>query len=142
LIYFDTTYIGRLYFQDDGWEAVRKLAASNEVACALHGRSEAIGIFHRKLREQAISLGTLAALIDEFEADCTKGGIRWLPLSDVMFDRVSSVYKSLPAAVHLRAADALHLACAAENGFPKIYSNDRRLLEAASYFGVQGENVI
>ena len=142
MIYFDTTYIGRIYFQDGGWENVRQLAATDEIACALHGRAEAAGIFHRKLRENAITAQTLASLIDQFKADCDKGSFQWLPLSAVIFDRVTSVYKMLPSTVHLRASDALHLACAAENGFAKIYSNDRRLLDAANYFGLHGMNVI
>jgi predicted nucleic acid-binding protein len=142
LIYFDTTYIGRLYFQDPGWETIEELALSDEIASAVHGRAEAVGIFHRKLRENAITLVGLTELIDEFERDCKRGAIRWLPLSTEVFDRVTTVYRTLPSTIHLRAADALHLGCAAANGFSKIYSNDRRLLEVAVYFGLSGTNII
>jgi predicted nucleic acid-binding protein len=44
--------------------------------------------------------------------------------------------------VFLRAADAIHLATAAESEFRIVYSNDAHLLAAAKYFGIQGRNVI
>jgi predicted nucleic acid-binding protein len=141
LIYFDTTYIGRLYFQDSGWDKVRELAKTDKIACAAHGRAEALGIFHRKLREQAITADQLKPLIKEFQNDCEQGAFNWLPLSASIFDRVAAVYLNLPATMPLRAADALHLACAAEHGFKHICSNDARLLKAASYFDLSAVNV-
>ncbi len=50
----------------------------------------------------------------------------------------------LAATLHrnLRAADALHLACALEHGFREIFSNDRHLLASAAAFKITGRNVI
>jgi predicted nucleic acid-binding protein len=42
----------------------------------------------------------------------------------------------LPATVFVRAADALHLTCAAEEGFMAIHTNDRHTLAAAPDLGL------
>src|SRR6266567_704462 len=98
--------------------------------------------FHRKLRECAISQHELGVLLAQFDTDCRAGAYRWLPLSPAVVARLASVYAGLPATVALRAADAIHLACAAEAGFNKVYSNDSRLLSATAHFGLSGENII
>lgn len=56
--------------------------------------------------------------------------------------RLESVLSTAPATTNIRAADALHLACAAEHGFSEVYSNDRHFLLAAPLFGLEGMNVI
>jgi predicted nucleic acid-binding protein len=75
-------------------------------------------------------------------ADAATGNLQFLPLADAVFDRLETVYSSATADIYLRAADAIHLATAAENGFAEIYSNDKHLLAAAPLFGIQGVNVI
>jgi predicted nucleic acid-binding protein len=142
MLYFDTSYLVRLHTRDPGWEKVRALAAKDSLACCLHGHAEAVAAFHRKFREGAINGKELGQLVTEFDRDCQGGAFDWLPLSIALMERLSKVFLNLPATVHLRAADAIHLACAAENAFKAIYSNDARLLTGAPYFGVKGINIL
>jgi predicted nucleic acid-binding protein len=142
MIYLDTSYIVRLYLEDQGWELVRALVTGEHVACSIHGRTEVASTFHRKLREGVFNTVQYHQVLEQFELDCGNGAYRWLVLSNAVVARLSRGFKSLPKTVFLSSADASHLACAAENGFKEIYSNDQRLLAAAGHFGVKGVNVI
>jgi predicted nucleic acid-binding protein len=142
VIYFDTSYLVRLYYQDAGAEVVRALAATDHVACATHGQAEMMAAFHRKLREGAIRPTAYAALMGQVRAHIEAGAFRWLAQDGEIFSRLRNVYQKLPAVVFLRAADAIHLATAAESGFRIVYSNDAHLLAAAKYFGIEGRNLI
>jgi predicted nucleic acid-binding protein len=138
VIYFDTSYIVRLYLEDPGWQKVREIAATDHVACCLLGQAEALAAFHRKFREAAFNHDALRVLLDQFRKECAMGAFYWLPLSNIVIAGLHKRYADLPKSAHLRAADAAHLACAAENGFKEIYSNDRQLLAAAGHFGIRG----
>jgi predicted nucleic acid-binding protein len=142
MLYFDTSYLVRLHTRDAGWERVRALAATDSIACCLHGQAEVVSAFHRKFREGTIHQKDLQTLLAEFNKDCSSGAYRWFPLSPAAIVRLTKVYAGLPSTVALRAADALHLACAVDAGFSSVHSNDVRLLKAAGHFGLKGVNVI
>jgi predicted nucleic acid-binding protein len=142
VIYFDTSYLVRLYYQDPGADRVRALAATDHVACAALGQAEMMAAFHRKLREGAIKPAAYAALVDQAEGHIKAGAFHWLAQDEEVLSRVRRVYRNLPAPVVLRGADAIHLGTAAEAGFHIVYSNDVRLLAAAKHFGIEGKNVI
>ncbi len=142
MLYFDTSYIARLYLKDHGFADVRSLASKNAIATARHGRLETTAAFHRSLREGRLDSTAVRLLHQQFEIDCAAGGIRCLSLGEAVYRRAESVFAAAPAQVFLRGADALHLACAAENGFTEIYSNDRHMLAAAPLFGLRGLNIM
>lgn len=142
MIYFDTSYLVRLYYQDPGAAQVRALAATDHVACAALGQTEMMAAFHRKLREGAIKPAAYAALVGQVEAHIQAGAFHWLTQDREILSRVRHVYRNLPASVYLRGADAIHLGTAAEAGFHIAYSNDAHLLAAARHFGIEGRNVI
>ena len=140
--YFDTTYLGRLYLQDRGWEEVRRFAGTERICSALLGKAEVVSSFHRKFREGAFDQVHLNLLLRQFATDCDAGAFEWLPFSESVIDRLSATYSSLPENVALRASDGIHLASAAENGFDEIFSNDRRLLTAAPFFKLAGTDIL
>jgi predicted nucleic acid-binding protein len=127
-----------LYLEDPGYQEVRALAAPcTAVASAWHAQAELVSAFHRSFREGRLSAGAFHAVLEQFEADDAVGLFRWIPLTDAVQQRVRQVYAKADARVCLRAADALHLACAAEAGFSEGHSNDRHLRAAALLFGVR-----
>lgn len=141
--FFDTCYLVRLYLEDAGFEAVREVAGSGSaVAGAWHAQAELVTVLHRALRERRMAQAAYQAALDQFQNDCRAGLFLWQPLTEGVQQRLEHVLRKAPATAFVRAADALHLACAAEHSFRAIYSNDRHLLAAAPLFGLRGINVI
>src|SRR5215211_3545192 len=93
---------------------------------------------HRRLRERHLSARDAAAVWKQFETDEHSGLWHWLAVTENVVRRACITFEKLEPTVFLRASDALHLACAAENQFSAVYSGDRILLEAAPFFGLEG----
>lgn len=143
MIYFDTSYLVKLYVDEPGAEAVTTWAeGKGQFTCSVHGRLELFSSFKRQQREGSLTASRLLALVRQVEKDESTGLIRWLPLTTELMARACRQAVALPPALFLRAADALHLACAADAGLKAIYSHDRHLLAAAPHFKLKGLDVI
>lgn len=141
--FYDANYLFKLQSGEGGAAEVRSHAATVDVLiCSLHGRAEFASAAFRKVREGTATSAQYQALLAQVHDETTAGHLEWLPLTDAILDRVESVFATAPATTYLRAADAIHLATAAEHGFAEIYSNDKHLLAAAPLFGLRGVNVI
>lgn len=143
MIYFDTSYVAKCYLNEIGSSLVRQLAQSQPaLCCSEFGLIEAVTTFHRNWREHRLTKAQLDIVLAQFEADDTAGVWIWLPLTPDLCRKTAARIKRLPASTFIRSGDALHLCSAAENGLPEIYSHDRHLLAAASYFGLRPMDVI
>ncbi len=141
--YYDANYLFKLQCVENGTAEVRAHAATVNILCiAAHGRAEYASAAFRKVREGSATQSEYQLAIAQVKADAATGNLKFLPLTEAILDRVEQAFASAPANTYLRAADALHLATAAENGFTEIHSNDKHLLAAAPLFGLVGVNVI
>jgi predicted nucleic acid-binding protein len=142
MIFLDTTYLVRLYLDEPGSPAVRALAQTQPIAASWHAQAELLCTFHRAFRETRLDLEGYQAQRSQFFSDQGASAFNWLPISTSTLARLDHMLADAPATSFLRAADALHLACAAEHGFKEVYSNDRHFLAAAPLFGLKGINII
>lgn len=141
--YYDTCYLFKLQCTESGSAAVRAHAATvDRIYCAIHGCAEFASACHRKIREGAGTTADLRAVMAQLRADADAGALVWLPIDAAVNLRVEAFFAAAPPTTILHAADALHLACAAEHGATEIYSNDKALLAAAPLFNLRGVNVI
>jgi len=98
-------------------------------------------VFQRQIREFKMPLPEAIRAREFFLADVQSGVWSLLPISEPFLFRVEALISALPRSMYLRAGDAIHLAAAKEAGFTEIWSNDRRVLEAAPAFGLAGKSV-
>ena len=129
--------------REPGSELVREHAReAGHIACCEIGKVELAAVFHRHLREKRLNARQYGVVMRQFASDLDQGLWTWLPLTAPVLSFAQKRYEDLPTKVFLRAADAMHLCCAAENGFDEIFTNDRHMLAACSAFGLAGRNLI
>src|SRR5688572_23337841 len=108
MLYFDTTYLFRVYSAEPGNKEVKSLLGqTSKLATAWHARAEFASILLRKRREGSDSPEHLAALAEQFHNDCETALVELLPLTEAVMTRLESVLANAPASTNIRAADAL-----------------------------------
>mgnify|MGYP001569359536 CR=1 FL=1 len=138
MIYFDSCYLAKLYLMESDSPRVRVRAeAADGLACCAVGRVEVVATFHRHFREKRLTQREFRQLAAQVEADLDAGLWTALPVTSALIEAQAHRMTTLPANVFLRAADALHLTCAAEAGLREVYSSDRHLVAAAPQFGLR-----
>lgn len=143
MIYFDAAYIAKCYLNEPGADRVRELArkADGLASCEL-ARVEFVSILKRHAREGHLTRREATATLAEFEGDERDGVWQWFVMSSALLERTRQHILRLPNSVFVRSGDALHLTCAAEQGFREIYTNDRHLLLAAKHFKLVGVDIV
>ncbi len=141
-LYFDTAYVAKCYLNEPDGKQVRRLATA---AAGLYSSALCIAelscVFQRQIREAKLSTGQADRWRSIFLDDVRQGVWVLFPVTDHLLYRVEALTRTLPSDAYLRAGDAIHLVSAKEAGFAEIWSNDQRLLSAASHFGLQGKSI-
>lgn len=122
---------------------VREVAygADGLASCEL-ARPEFASILRRHVRERHVTRREMTAILKEFEEDEQNGVWQWLGVTSELLETARKAVLDLPSTVSVRPGDALHLACAEEQGFQEVYTNDRHMLQAAKHFHVTAVNVL
>ena len=143
MIYLDTSYIVKCYLREPGTrEVLRWIEGQVGLCCCSHGRIELFAAVKRHVRESRLSRTDARTAFARLESDEAEDLWNWIPITDALIRGACKRTQQLSEKVFLRAADALHLTCAAESGFKEVYSHDGHFLAAAPHFGIKGIDII
>lgn len=141
-MYFDTSYIAKFYLNEPDSPRVREIVRH---ADAIHSSVLALvefhAVLHRQMREQTITPAAARNLASLFAGHAEQGLWHLMPVGEGLLRRTATRMLSAPRHLFLRTADAVHLMSAKEAGEREIWTNDRHMLAAASYFGLSGRSV-
>jgi uncharacterized protein len=141
-VYFDTSFIAKFYFNEPESPRVRELVRKADVIhSSLWALAEFHTVLHRHVREGAWSPKDARELSLRFSEHIEDGLWNLIPVNEALLRRTSALVLSGPPDLFIRTADAVHLTTAQEIGERAVWTNDRHMLGAASYFGLRGESV-
>jgi len=141
-VYLDSAYIAKFYVNERDAPAVREHIREAEHVCSSSwALVEVACVFHRHMREGALTRAQGRELMDLFRAHVEDDLWHLIPASEALLRRTAMMVRTLAKEVPLRAGDAIHLATALEAGESEIWTNDRHLLSAAGHVGLTGRSV-
>ena len=141
-MYLDSAYIAKFYVNEHDSGAVRQLISkADSLESSAWAMAEVHCVFHRHIREGKISPPQCRRLSEAFLEHVSAGIWNFAAVSESMLTRMAARMRLAPAELFLRAGDAVHLTTAADLGATEIWTNDRHLLAAAPYFGIEGRTV-
>ncbi len=141
-MYLDSAYIAKYYVNEPDAAAVRKLIGQAAHTCSSSwALIEVTCVFHRHMREGSLTSAQGTELIDIFRTHVETDIWNFLPVTESILRTTATLVRGLPASIPLRAGDAIHIASALDAGEPEIWTNDRHLLAAATWFGLVGRSV-
>ena len=141
-MYLDTSYIAKFYFNEPESPRVRELVRkANTIYSSLWALAEFHAVIHRRLREGASSLSDARELASRFSKHVEEGLWNLVPVNEALLRRTSALMFSAPVNLFIRTADAVHLVTAHEIGERDVWTNDRHMLAASTYFGLAGRSV-
>jgi hypothetical protein len=138
-LYLDTSYIAKFYFNEPESSRVRELVrGADTIHSSLWALAEFHAVIHRSLREGSLSLDDARDLASRFSEHVEEGLWNLIPVTESLLRRTSALMVAAPRDLFIRTADAVHLETANEIGEREVWTNDRHMLAAASYFGLTG----
>ena len=141
-MYLDTSYIAKFYFNEPESVRVRKLVRNADVIYSSQlAFAEFHAVIHRRLREGSASPDDARELASRFREHVENGLWNLIPVHEALLRRTSALMMAAPRDLFIRTADAVHLVTAHEIGEREVWTNDRHMLAAASYFGLTGRFV-
>ena len=140
-MYFDTSYIAKFYFNEPESARVRELVRkADAIHSSLWALAEFHAVIHRRMREGALSRDEGLNLALRFDDHVADGLWVLIPVHEALLRRTGILILSAPTDLFIRTADAVHLATAHEIGERDVWTNDRHMLAAATYFGITGRS--
>jgi len=141
-VYLDSAYIAKFYVNERDSHAVRAvIRKADSLVTSAWALGEVTCVFHRHLREGALSIAQCRELTRAFMKHVEAGVWTLVPVSPALLKQVISFVSAAPPALYLRAGDAVHLTTAHDIAESEIWTNDRHLLAAAPHFGLVGRSV-